>query len=169
MQAVTDYANNGGLVVGICNGFQILTESHLLPGALLHNQNQQFICRNVFIRPEQFTSPLTAGLRDRAYKIPIAHGEGRYYADAATLERLNKNKQVLFRYCDEKGDITGEANANGSAESIAGIVNEGGNVFGLMPHPERASEEILGNTDGRALLASLVAHVQNNVLQPQDR
>ena len=169
MQAVVDFGKQGGLVVGICNGFQILCESHLLPGALLHNQNQQFICKNVYIKPEQFTSAMTAGLKDRAYKIPIAHGEGRYYADAETLQLLNKNKQVLFRYCDANGDVVADANYNGSTESIAGIMNEQGNVFGLMPHPERASEEILGNTDGKAILNSLIAHATRDALQPQLR
>lgn len=167
MNAVTDFANQGGLVLGICNGFQVLCESHLLPGALLHNSNQQFICKNVFIKPEQFTSLMTAGLHDRAYKIPIAHGEGRYYADEETLMKLNRNKQILFRYCDEVGNVTAGSNYNGSTESIAGIVNERGNVFGMMPHPERASEEILGNTDGKAIFNSLIAHAARNVLQPQ--
>jgi phosphoribosylformylglycinamidine synthase I len=166
MQAVVDYANAGGLVVGICNGFQILCESHLLPGALLHNQNQQFICKNVFIKPEQFSSAMTSGLRERAYKIPIAHGEGRYYADAETLAKLNRSKQIIFRYCDANGDVVADSNYNGSTESIAGIVNERGNVFGIMPHPERASEEILGNTDGKLILNSLIAHATRDALQP---
>lgn len=167
MNSVIDFANNGGWTVGICNGFQILCESHLLPGALLHNSNQQFICKNVFIKPQQFTSAMTNGLVERAYKIPVAHGEGRYYADAETLQKLNRNKQILFRYCDENGAIIAAANYNGSTESIAGIMNERGNVFGLMPHPERASEDVLGNTDGRAILNSLIAYATQNVLQLQ--
>jgi phosphoribosylformylglycinamidine synthase len=137
MQAVVDFANKGGKVLGVCNGFQILCESGLLPGVLLQNANQQFICKNVFL---QNTSD--------ALKVPIAHGEGRYFADDATLEELEANGQVLFRYCNEEGEINLEANPNGAVRNIAGIRNKAGNVFGMMPHPERATNQTLGNVDG---------------------
>ncbi len=137
MQAVIDFANNGGKVLGICNGFQILCESGLLPGVLLQNANQQFICKNVFL---QHTND--------ALKIPIAHGEGRYFTDDNTLNALEENGQILFRYCTEAGVLEDEANPNGAVRNIAGIRNKAGNVFGMMPHPERATNSILGNKDG---------------------
>jgi phosphoribosylformylglycinamidine synthase I len=149
MQSVIEFANRGGKVLGVCNGFQILCESHLLPGALLRNNNQQYICKNLFIKDAE----------EHIYQIPIAHGEGRYYADEATLKKLEGNSQVVFRYCDEQGKVTPEANPNGSVNNIAGICNEGRNVYGMMPHPERACSTILGNQDGRKvfeLLFSLV-------------
>ncbi|TMI81164.1 MAG: phosphoribosylformylglycinamidine synthase subunit PurQ [Bacteroidetes bacterium] len=146
MQSVIEFANAGGKVLGICNGFQILCESHLLPGALLRNVNQQFVGKNVFIKNES----------DRVYKIPIAHGEGRYYADERTLDELEENGQVIFRYCDETGNLTGEANPNGSSRNIAGICNANRNVFAMMPHPERACSIALGNTDGREVLKNLL-------------
>jgi phosphoribosylformylglycinamidine synthase I len=149
MQSVIEFANRGGKVLGVCNGFQILCESHLLPGALLRNNNQQYICKNLFIKDAE----------EHIYQIPIAHGEGRYYADDATLKKLEENKQVVFRYCDEQGNVIPEANPNGSVNNIAGICNEQRNVFGMMPHPERACSTILGNQDGRKvfeLLFSLV-------------
>jgi phosphoribosylformylglycinamidine synthase subunit PurQ / glutaminase len=149
MQSVIHFANQGGKVLGVCNGFQILCESHLLPGVLLRNANMQFICQNVYITGEE----------GRALKIPIAHGEGRYYADPATLDKLEKNNQVIYRYCDENGLITDAANPNGSTRNIAGICNETRNVFGMMPHPERASNALLGNTDGRGILKTLTAKV----------
>ncbi|MCS6928914.1 MAG: phosphoribosylformylglycinamidine synthase subunit PurQ [Saprospiraceae bacterium] len=158
MRAVRAFAQQGGLVLGICNGFQILCESGLLPGVLLRNAQQQFICDNVWIRPATTRSPLTACLSpDRALQIPIAHAEGRYYADEETLKRLEANEQVLFRYCTPSGEITPEANPNGSLHHIAGVCNEQRNVMGMMPHPERAAEEVLGNTDGRLILESLIA------------
>ena len=138
MQSVIDFANRGGKVLGVCNGFQILCESGLLPGVLLQNANQQFICKNVFIKSEN-SGPL---------QIPIAHGEGRYFADEATLASLEKNNQIIFRYCDKDGKIGGDANPNGAIKDIAGICNTGRNVFGMMPHPERASNPALNNTDG---------------------
>ncbi len=156
MEKVIEHANRGGYVIGICNGFQILTESHLLPGALLRNVNQKYNCRNVYLKPQSKSALLTAELDpNHAYKIPIAHGEGRYYADAQTLRQLNDNDQVLFRYCDAAGRITDEANPNGALENIAGICNATRNVFGMMPHPERAAEDALGNTDGYAILKAL--------------
>ena len=146
-----------GYVLGICNGFQILVEAGLLPGVLLRNDHQKFMSKNVFLKAETRDSLLTAPLDpSRAYKIPLAHAEGRYFADEQTLKALNDNAQVLFRYCDAEGHITSEANPNGSLENIAGICNAGRNVFGLMPHPERAADPLLGNTDGLRLLESLV-------------
>ena len=157
MQAVVEFANNGGFVFGICNGFQILCEAHLLPGALLRNANQKFICKNVFLKTITTDSALTADLDTaQALKIPIAHAEGRYYADDATLTSLMENDQILFKYCDENGQITEGANPNGTTFNIAGICNAQRNVFGMMPHPERASEHILGNADGRLMFESLI-------------
>ncbi|HEX3934258.1 MAG TPA: phosphoribosylformylglycinamidine synthase subunit PurQ [Puia sp.] len=147
MQAVTRFAADGGKVLGVCNGFQILCESHLLPGALLRNANQQFISKNIFLRGE--------GDKGQALKIPIAHGEGRYYADEKTLDELEANNQVIYRYTNEKGVITPEANPNGSLRNIAGICNKTRNVFGMMPHPERACSRELGNIDGETILRTL--------------
>ena len=161
MEKVIEHANNGGYVMGICNGFQILCESGLLPGALLHNNNQKFICKNVFLKPESTSTKITEGLnQDKAYKIPIAHGEGRFIADAATLTALNNNDQVLFRYCDSEANVSDEVNPNGSQENIAGICNEKKNVFGMMPHPERAADGDLGNEDGKALFESILGLVK---------
>ena len=145
MKSVIDFANRGGKVLGICNGFQILCEAHLLPGALLRNQEQKFICKNVFVKDSD----------GEVLKVPIAHGEGRYHADDATLDSLEKNKQVLLYYCDETGAITDAANHNGSVRNIAGICNKDRNVFGMMPHPERACSVALGNTDGRTVFNKL--------------
>jgi phosphoribosylformylglycinamidine synthase len=161
MQEVIKFAQGGGYVMGICNGFQILTEAGLLPGALLHNKNRKFICRNIYMRPQTNNSLITAQIDEqRALKIPIAHGEGNYFADADVLKALNDNDQVLFRYCDEAGNITNEANPNGSIENIAGICNEGRNVFGFMPHPERAADPILANEDGLAIFESILSLVK---------
>jgi phosphoribosylformylglycinamidine synthase I len=146
MQQVIEFANAGGKVFGVCNGFQILCESHLLPGALLRNGHQQFVCKNVLITPGN----------DKIYKLPVAHGEGRYYASEAQLDELEANGQVIFYYCDEKGEINAAANPNGATRNIAGICNAGRNVFGMMPHPERACSTALGNTDGREILRSLL-------------
>ena len=157
MQAVIEFANNGGYVFGICNGFQILCEAHLLPGALLRNANQKFICKNVYLKTLTNNSALTADLDlTQALKIPIAHAEGRYYADDATLKNLVENDQILFKYCDEKGNYTEGSNPNGTTMDIAGICNAKRNVFGMMPHPERASESVLGNADGRLLFQNLI-------------
>jgi phosphoribosylformylglycinamidine synthase I len=147
MQGVIEFAKKGGNVLGICNGFQILCESHLLPGVLLRNANQQFVGRNIFLRDEHTdTKPL---------KLPVAHGEGRYFADERTLDDLEGCGQVLYRYCDESGNLTQEANPNGSLRHIAGICNRERNVFGMMPHPERACSPALANTDGRHVFESL--------------
>jgi phosphoribosylformylglycinamidine synthase I len=148
MQMVIEFANKGGKVLGICNGFQILCESGLLPGVLLRNSHQQFVCKNVYIK--EATSEGGQGL-----KIPVAHGEGRYFADDTTLEQLELNHQVIYRYCDEKGSVTAESNPNGAIHNIAGICNTNRNVFGMMPHPERASSASLGNEDGRKVFAHL--------------
>jgi phosphoribosylformylglycinamidine synthase len=146
MQAVIEFAQGGGKVFGVCNGFQILCETHLLPGALLRNAHQQFVCKNIFITDKD----------SRVYKIPVAHGEGRYYADERTLDELEANNQVIFYYCDEKGRITPESNPNGAIRNIAGICNSNRNVFGMMPHPERACSLALGNTDGREIIKTLL-------------
>ena len=160
MQAVIEFANAGGYVWGICNGFQILCEAGLLPGVLLRNANQKFICKNTYLKSATNDAAITTLISpESVLKIPIAHAEGRYYADEATLQELKANNQVLFRYCDENGKIGGHANPNGSLDDIAGICNSGRNVFGMMPHPERAAEDILGNTDGRVLFESLLASI----------
>ena len=147
MQSITEFAGKGGKVLGVCNGFQILCESHLLPGALLRNASQQFIGKNIFLRGE--------GDQGRALKIPIGHGEGRYYADEKTLDELEANGQVLYRYADGNGVINAAGNPNGALRNIAGICNKARTVFGMMPHPERACSDALGNTDGQAILKSL--------------
>ncbi|SFW45815.1 phosphoribosylformylglycinamidine synthase I [Chitinophaga sancti] len=156
MQSVIEFANKGGRVIGICNGFQILVEAGLLPGALLRNENQQFVCKNVYLKSENTVASLTKDITGRPLMIPVAHGEGRYYADKGTLEGLQANNQILFRYCDEFGNVVEEANPNGATLSIAGICNRERNVFGMMPHPERATREILGNTDGQLIFQSLI-------------
>jgi len=147
MQSVIDFANKGGKVYGVCNGFQILCESHLLPGALLRNANQHFVCKNIYLKSDT---------EDAVYKIPVAHGEGRFYGEEKLLDELEANNQILFRYCDEQGNITPAANPNGSLRSIAGICNKERNVMGMMPHPERACSDVLGNIDGRQILKDLL-------------
>ena len=161
MEKVIEFANNGGYVMGICNGFQILCESGLLPGALLHNNNQKFICKNVNLAVQTSDSLLTNKMEEgQNLLIPIAHGEGRFFADADTLKTLNDNNQVLFRYCDDHSKITDESNPNGAEENIAGICNANRNVFGMMPHPERASDQELSNTDGRQLFESILSALE---------
>ncbi len=160
MEAVIKFANEGGYVMGICNGFQVLCEAGLLPGALLRNRNQQFICQNIHMRTETTHSAVTNALEvGQVLQIPIAHAEGRYYADADTLATIQKNDQVLFRYSDANGLVNDSTNINGAIDNIAGITNATRNVFGMMPHPERASESVLGNTDGRGIFESLKATV----------
>jgi len=162
MQSVIEFANNGGKVLGVCNGFQILCESHLLPGVLLRNKNQKFICKNVHLRTMTSDTILTGGLKEgEVLKIPIAHAEGRFHASEETMADLVNNDQILFKYCDENGDMSDEANFNGAMSSIAGICNAGRNVFGMMPHPERAAESILGNADGLRILEGLMMHVES--------
>lgn len=156
MDSIMAHAQKGGFVFGVCNGFQILCESGLLPGALLHNDSRKFICKNVYIKVEATDTVLTNSVPAKALKIPIAHGEGKYFADAETIASLKKNNQILFKYCDEQGNITEEANPNGATDNIAGVCNAGRNVFGMMPHPERAADELLGNTDGTFLFESIL-------------
>jgi len=159
MSEVIQHANRGGYVMGICNGFQILTEAGLLEGALLHNNTQKFICKNVFLNPVSSTAAPSMDLtKNQAYKIPIAHGEGRFFASDDVLKSIQDNDQVLFHYCDENAVVSEEANPNGSLHSIAGITNKSKNVFGMMPHPERAADAQLGNKDGLALFESILKH-----------
>ena len=158
MNEVMNFADKGGYVIGICNGFQILCESGLLPGALLHNDTRKFICKNVHLKVQTDKAAFTAHCtKGQVLKVPIAHGEGRYYADADTLKQLNRDNRVLFRYCGPEGEETAAFNPNGSVENIAGICNAKRNVFGMMPHPERCADADLGNTDGRILFESLIA------------
>jgi phosphoribosylformylglycinamidine synthase len=157
MQEVMEFADKGGFVMGICNGFQILTESQLLPGALLHNNSRKFICNNIFMRCETDETLVTSKLRvGQVLKVPIAHGEGKYFADEATIKSLDQNDQVLFRYCDSNGQVTDDSNPNGATNNIAGICNSKRNVFGMMPHPERASDSILANNDGLIIFESIL-------------
>jgi len=151
MQPLIRFAEKGGIVLGVCNGFQILCESHLLPGVLLRNANRQFIGKNIYIQ----------GTDGQPMKIPIAHGEGRYYADDRLLDEMESNGQVLWKYCDAEGNMTPESNPNGSTRQIAGICNKDRNVIGLMPHPERAVSENLGNTDGRKLFQQIFSSVND--------
>jgi len=157
MRSVAAFAARGGPVLGICNGFQILLEAGLLEGAMLRNRGLKFVCDRVWVRVEQATTPFTRGLAaGRVLRLPIAHGEGNYYAPPDVLDRLERNGQVVFRYADAAGRVTDEANPNGSLHGIAGICNEAGNVVGLMPHPERACEALLGSEDGRAIFEAAV-------------
>lgn len=158
MQGVIEFAGKGGLVLGICNGFQILCEAQLLPGALIKNASLKFICRQVFLSLEEDQTPFTClAKKGELLRLPVKNGEGCYYTDAATLERLRKNRQILLRYVDSKGKTSPSANPNGSVDHIAGVCNEGRNVFGLMPHPEHAAEKILGNEDGLKIFSSVMA------------
>lgn len=161
MEAVIEFAHAGGFVLGICNGFQILTEAGLLPGALLRNNSTRFICKNIYIKPESSFS--SAELPLKAYQIPIAHGEGNFYCDSETLTKLEQNGQIWFRYCDASGNTTPEANPNGSLQHIAGICNARKNVFGMMPHPERAADEYLNNTDGTEILRAFASRVNESL------
>ena len=162
MQEIIKFSNSGGYVLGICNGFQILTESGLLPGALLHNDSHKFICKNTYLKTISKESLLTSLYDDKALKIPIAHGEGKFYADKETMKSLINNDQVLFQYCDENGEIDNNSNPNGSLENIAGICNLNRNVFGMMPHPERASDIELNNIDGLKLFKSIITNIQKS-------
>lgn len=160
MDSIVAHAKKGGYVWGICNGFQILTEAGLLEGALLPNTTQKYICKNVYIRPETKQSQLTQGLAlKEPYLIPIAHGEGRYYTDPTHLEELKSKDLILFKYCNAQGEVQESDNPNGSLENIAGICNAERNVFGMMPHPERAADSLLGNTDGRAFFESILGNI----------
>jgi phosphoribosylformylglycinamidine synthase subunit PurQ / glutaminase len=163
MQSVIEFAKAGGKVLGVCNGFQILCESHLLPGVLLRNANQQFVCKNIFLK---------ANDSEKVLKLPVAHGEGRYYADEKVLDELEANGQVLYRYCDENGLVSKEVNPNGivnpngAIRNIAGICNKERTVFGMMPHPERACSSILGNTDGRTVFETLFSIKPAEIVKP---
>ena len=160
MTAVADFAGAGGPVLGICNGFQILCEAGLLPGAMLRNRDLKFHCEHVSIRVEQTNTPFTAMARKgQVLRIPIAHGEGNYYADPATIGELESGGRVIFRYCDANGQVTDEANPNGAVNGIAGICSTGRNIVGLMPHPERACEPVLGSADGLVLFESVVSQL----------
>jgi len=159
MKEIIGFANAGGYVMGICNGFQILTESGLLPGALLHNTSHKFICKNVYLKAITKDTLVTNSYSDSAIKIPIAHGEGKYFADESTLQSLIQNDQIIFKYCDENGNFTAAANPNGSLLNIAGICNEERNVFGMMPHPERAADSELSNQNGKILFESILSKV----------
>lgn len=164
MKSVIKFAKAGGYVWGICNGFQILCEARLLPGTLLRNINQKFICRNTYILPQTNNSAITATLLPNVpLQIPIAHADGRYFVDKQTLQTLEENDQILFKYCDEDGKSTTASNPNGSTLNIAGICNTNRNVFGMMPHPERAAEAILGNEDGRQLFESLLTSARIDI------
>lgn len=156
MNAVSEHAANGGFVLGICNGFQILCESGLLPGALLRNANMKFNCKNVYLTPGNTNLVATRNIdASEVLCVPIAHGEGRFYCDEQTLTEIEANGQVFFRYCDESGNINADANPNGSLNNIAGICNAGKNVFGMMPHPERCATDYLLNTDGKKVFDSI--------------
>lgn len=154
MQSVAEFARAGGLVIGICNGFQILLEAGLLPGAMLRNRGLTFLCKYVHLRVERTDTPFS-GFEKKVLRIPIAHGEGNYFIEPSGLSELERNRQVVFRYCTPEGEVTDAANPNGSVASIAGIVNREGNVLGMMPHPERAIEEVLGSTDGALIWNSI--------------
>ncbi len=157
MKDVVAFANNGGLVIGICNGFQVLTEAGLLPGVLLRNSSLRFVCKYVNVRVERSTTAFTSTCRTgEVLEIPVAHGDGNYFADDQTLKKLSDNGQIVLKYCGPDGAITPEANPNGSSLNIAGIINERGNVLGMMPHPERAADPVLRHTDGRKIFESMI-------------
>lgn len=164
MTSVIEHANKGGYVMGVCNGFQILTEAGLLPGALIRNSGRLFICQNQFIKPVSKTALLTKNLDfSSVFNIPIAHGDGRYYADNETIKSLEDNDQILFHYSDKFGNVNDDSNPNGSLKNIAGVSNKTKNVFGMMPHPERAVDSDLKNTDGQFLFASLLNLTLENI------
>ena len=161
MESVRNFADGGGIVLGICNGFQILCEAGLLPGVLMRNARLKFICHDVHLRVERSDTPFTRGYNaGQVIRVPIAHGEGNYEADEETLKRLEGEGRVLYRYCSPEGTVDEPSNINGAAHSIAGIVNQRGNVLGMMPHPENHVEDIMGCTDGRGLFAGLNAHLE---------
>ena len=159
MDKVIDFGKNGGYIIGICNGFQILTESGLLPGALLHNTSNKFICKNVFLKINNTNTLVTNSYEKNVIKVPIAHGEGRFFADENTMKNLIQNDQIIFKYCDFNGEVLESSNPNGSLDNIAGICNKEKNIFGMMPHPERAADVLLSNTDGIALFKSIMNYI----------
>jgi phosphoribosylformylglycinamidine synthase I len=167
MKAVKEFAAAGGYVLGICNGFQILLEAGVLPGGMLRNRSLSFICKDVYVRVENAATPFTSRCEPaQVLKLPIAHADGNYYTDDVTLSQLKANAQIVFRYCAPDGQLTPEANPNGSLDHIAGIINAKGNVLGMMPHPERCAEEVLGNDDGRLILLSMLDALKNAKPQP---
>lgn len=162
MQAVADFAERGGAVLGICNGFQILTESGLLPGALYRNDHLQFRCEQVFVRVDNNSLPFTRSASlGKVLEMPVAHGDGNYYAPPELLKQMKANQQIVFRYTDQNGNVTAQANPNGSLENIAGVCNEAGNVVGMMPHPERAGEKILGSKHGLIIFKSIISYFKS--------
>jgi len=162
MNEVIKFANNGGYVFGICNGFQILLEAGLLPGAMIRNESLNFVCKDIYLKIENKKTVFTKGINGKnSLKIPVAHGEGNYFADERTLKELEDNNQIVFKYCASDGTITNQANPNGSIMNIAGIINKRGNVMGMMPHPERSSDSVLGKTDGSLIFNSLVNNIFN--------
>ena len=166
MNAVNEFAQHGGLVLGICNGFQILLEAGLLPGAMLRNRSLHFVCKDVYVRVENAATPFTGACQPgQVLKIPVAHAEGNYYTDPVTLAGLQANAQIVFRYCTSEGKVTPEANPNGSLDNIAGVRNAEGNVLGMMPHPERSAEDLLGNADGRLILSSMLEALKKRPLK----
>ena len=162
MNEVIKFANNGGYVFGICNGFQILLEAGLLPGVMIKNESLNFVCKDVYLKIENKETVFTKGINGKsALKIPVAHGEGNYFADERTLQELEDNNQIAFKYCSNDGSIINEANPNGSVMNIAGIINKQGNVMGMMPHPERSSDSVLGKTDGSLIFRAMVNNILN--------
>ncbi len=163
MDAITEFAGRGGMVLGICNGFQILLEAGLLPGAMLRNRDLSFICEDIYVRVENVDTPFTNQCElGQVLRLPIAHADGNYFTDPVTMSALQANAQIVFRYCDRDGNLTSQANPNGSLQNIAGIRNAAGNVFGLMPHPERAADKILSNEDGLMIVRSMLAALESH-------
>ena len=161
MRELQEFSSKGGLVLGICNGFQVLLELELLPGAMLRNKNLKFICEHVHLKVENAVTPFSSrAKKNQILRIPIAHFDGNYYAPPETIREIKDNDQIVFRYVDEGGHVTPEANVNGSCENIAGLISRKGNILGLMPHPERASESLLGSVDGRIIFESIIHHLK---------
>ena len=162
MNEVINFANNGGYVLGICNGFQILLEAGLLPGVMIRNESLNFVCKDVYLKIENEKTAFTKGINEKqSLKVPIAHGEGNYFADVDTLKQIEDNNQIVFRYCSANGSVSEKDNPNGSIMNIAGIINERGNILGLMPHPERSSDPVLGKTDGSLIFKALANNIFN--------